>query len=211
MKVRDLKVGQEFKESDIQNARFAVTDEREYVIWDTNDTSRVVIANDGGNGYGKVTEIVKGRAAEILVENLKRTPVTCSHCGKIIATIDKTKLDINRIHWLESMIGHAHNNVCPATRENIPTLPETYLVVEGLDKTLREVENDLLREIPNISTLYCGDFVMPQDEDDPIWTGEPYELEISTYDLENEEKRFVERYFNLPQYSLFEVDGIKVR
>jgi len=214
MKLSNLKKEQTFKYSDLKNIKIlSSSDEKEYFLWDEKKKDTLVVSNDIGNDEGYVAGILTGNIAKLFIEEfLEKNPITCTHCGKQIATLNKKNIAESRYEWLKSMIGHAHNNICPITRKkNQMTMPETYLVVESKNKTLRQIESEVLREIPYISMTYCGDFVASRDEDDPIWTGEPYELEISTYSLNDAGKRFLEKYFNLPEYSLYEIDGIKVR
>jgi hypothetical protein len=67
MKIRDLKINQEFKDDELENCIFEITDERLYKITDKN-TYEYILAADLGNGIG---EVIKKQTKENVFKELK--------------------------------------------------------------------------------------------------------------------------------------------
>jgi len=67
MKLKDLKLNQEFKDDELEDANFKLSfDERKYYIWN-DDKDIVVVAYDIGNGYGVVNHIINGETACLFI------------------------------------------------------------------------------------------------------------------------------------------------
>jgi len=135
----------------------------------------------------------------------------CPYCGKKISINSNEPLGCIE-STISTLLYIAHLKHCKSfTKEQQKiNLPEIYLPVSR-KKPFLEIEKDLLKIDHSVRISFCGDFLAPVDKDDVIWTGEPEEMEINTFFLDEKSKRKIEEYFDLPNKILENIDGLKVQ